>query len=213
MQLCVSCLPYRGKQYGHDVDCLITHPVEGQEDGLLPKVISSLNRQGLVLYHSINENTYSERQDLEHLSSKTTSFDHFERCFSIFKLYTQMVSGEGPIKLPLLSNLKTIEHCASDVPEEEFSGIEAEQLQKWKAVRVDLVVVPFSQYAYALLGWTGSKCFERELRRYASHEKNMILNSHALYDKQQKMFLPAESEEEIFAHLGLEYISPTDRNA
>lgn len=27
----------------------------------------------------------------------------------------------------------------------------------WKAVRVDLVVVPISQFPFALLGWTGSQ--------------------------------------------------------
>lgn len=27
----------------------------------------------------------------------------------------------------------------------------------WKAVRVDLVVAPISQFPFALLGWTGSK--------------------------------------------------------
>lgn len=27
----------------------------------------------------------------------------------------------------------------------------------WKAIRVDLVITPFEQYAYALLGWTGSR--------------------------------------------------------
>lgn len=27
----------------------------------------------------------------------------------------------------------------------------------WRAVRVDLVVSPYSQFAFAVLGWTGSK--------------------------------------------------------
>ncbi|KAG7251666.1 hypothetical protein CRUP_014959 [Coryphaenoides rupestris] len=55
----------------------------------------------------------------------------------------------------------------------------------WRAVRVDLVVSPISQFAFALLGWTGSK----------------------------KRYLRASSEQEIFAHLGLEYVSPSGRNA
>uniref|UniRef100_A0A8C3RZ38 DNA-directed DNA/RNA polymerase mu n=1 Tax=Chelydra serpentina TaxID=8475 RepID=A0A8C3RZ38_CHESE len=55
----------------------------------------------------------------------------------------------------------------------------------WKAVRVDLVVAPISQFPFALLGWTGSRHFERELRRFASHERKMVLNSHALYDSRR----------------------------
>lgn len=36
---------YRGKPTGHDVDYLITHPEEGREVGLLPKVVSLLKSQ------------------------------------------------------------------------------------------------------------------------------------------------------------------------
>lgn len=35
----------RGKATGHDVDFLITHPEEGREVGLLPKVVSVLQLQ------------------------------------------------------------------------------------------------------------------------------------------------------------------------
>lgn len=33
----------RGKQTGHDVDFLITHPEEGKEEGLMTKVVSLLD--------------------------------------------------------------------------------------------------------------------------------------------------------------------------
>lgn len=36
---------FRGKLQGHDVDFLITHPEEGQEVGLLPRVMSCLQSQ------------------------------------------------------------------------------------------------------------------------------------------------------------------------
>lgn len=35
----------RGKLTGHDVDFLITHPEEGREVGLMPKVVSWLESQ------------------------------------------------------------------------------------------------------------------------------------------------------------------------
>lgn len=31
------------------------------------------------------------------------------------------------------------------------------EVKDWKAIRVDLVITPFEQYVYALLGWTGSR--------------------------------------------------------
>ncbi|XP_017581568.1 DNA nucleotidylexotransferase isoform X5 [Corvus cornix cornix] len=55
--------------------------------------------------------------------------------------------------------------------------------------------------------------FGRDLRRYASHERKMVLDNHALYDRRKRIFLKAGSEEEIFAHLGLDYVEPWERNA
>jgi len=52
----------------------------------------------------------------------------------------------------------------------------------WTARRVDLIVAPYSQYFYALVGWTGSKQFNRDVRTYADRELGMRLSSHGLYD-------------------------------
>ncbi|XP_020819413.1 DNA-directed DNA/RNA polymerase mu isoform X1 [Phascolarctos cinereus] len=180
----------RGKLQGHDVDFLITHPVEGQEAGLIPKVMGLLESQGLVLYQHTQSNHYQDFKDLEHKVSQSTAIDAYERCFSILWLPKSPTSfhpeaGEGP----------------------------KEPSRDGKAVRVDLVVAPISQFAFALLGWTGSQHFERELRRFSRAEKQMLLNSHGLYHPEKKESLPAASEEDIFTHLGLEYIAPEQRNA
>ncbi|XP_074141952.1 DNA-directed DNA/RNA polymerase mu isoform X2 [Sminthopsis crassicaudata] len=174
----------RGKPQGHDVDFLITHPIEGQEEGLLPKVMALLESQGLVLYQHTHSNHY---QDLKDPSQNTSLFDTYERCFSILRLPNPAAAfhpepGEEPAR-------------------------------DGKAVRVDLVVAPASQFAFALLGWTGSQHFERELRRFSRAEKQLLLNSHGLYVPGKKESFPAASEEDIFMHLGLEYIAPEQRNA
>ncbi|XP_045877290.1 DNA-directed DNA/RNA polymerase mu isoform X2 [Meles meles] len=82
-----------------------------------------------------------------------------------------------------------------------------------RAVRVDLVAVPVSQFPFALLGWTGSKHFERELRCFSRKERGLCLNSHGLFDPEQKTLLRVASEEDIFRLLGLEYLPPEQRNA
>lgn len=67
--------------------------------------------------------------------------DRFERCFSIFRLdflrcsIPRGTGAQEPGRIKKGSGTS----CA------------------WKAVRVDLVVTPYSQFAFALLGWTGSK--------------------------------------------------------
>lgn len=78
--------------------------------------------------------------------------------------------------------------------------------------RVDIIVAPRSQWAFALLGWTGSRQFERSIRLWATKKKGMTLSSHALIDDRTGQAFQAESEEEIFKLLGLDYIEPSFRN-
>ncbi|XP_003465873.2 DNA-directed DNA/RNA polymerase mu isoform X2 [Cavia porcellus] len=92
-------------------------------------------------------------------------------------------------------------------------GADPESQPAWKAVRVDLVVTPWSQFPFALLGWTGSQLFERELRRFSRKEKGLCLNSHGLFDPEQRTCFHVASEEDIFRHLGLTYLPPEQRNA
>ncbi|XP_004708245.1 DNA-directed DNA/RNA polymerase mu [Echinops telfairi] len=170
----------RGKLQGHDVDLLITHPQEGQEAGLLPRVVGCLKNQGLILYHLHQHNHYG---DITHLALQNSTMDSFERSFCIVRLLQPPGITRGAAQRP------------------------------WKAVRVDLVVTPISQFPFALLGWTGSKHFERDLRWFSKKEKGLWLNSHALFDPKQETFFHLTSEEEIFRQLGLEYIPPEQRNA
>ncbi|XP_018549575.1 DNA-directed DNA/RNA polymerase mu [Lates calcarifer] len=228
----------RGKLTGHDVDFLITHPDEGREEGLMSKVVSWLESQGFLLYQKTTRNSYLESKDGP--ARPPANMDRFERCFSIFKLTMEERRGteqpengernpnpaEDTLSVGARSGSQTDENTPpqSQVPADErrhrVSGEDGGQEEAkpaahkpWRAVRVDLVVSPISQFAFALLGWTGSKLFERELRRWAGHEKAMSLSSHALYDNTQSRYLRATSEEEIFAHLGLEFIPPSERNA
>ncbi|KAM4873770.1 DNA-directed DNA/RNA polymerase mu isoform 2-T2 [Thomomys bottae] len=173
----------RGKTQGHDVDFLITHPEQGQEVGLLPRMLHHLQSQGLVLYHQYHS---SHLDDLARLAQQKRTMDAFERSFCIFRLPKPPGAAEG-----------------------EALGFQP----GWKAVRVDLVVAPRHQFPFALLGWTGSQLFERELRRFSRKEKGLCLNSHGLFDPEKKILFHVASEEDIFRHLGLDYLPPEQRNA
>ncbi|XP_069799767.1 DNA-directed DNA/RNA polymerase mu isoform X2 [Dendropsophus ebraccatus] len=173
----------RGKQQGHDVDFLITHPSEEALSGLLQKAVAWMDSQGLLLYH------HTKTRSHVHAHRRSTHMDGHETCYAIFAL-------------PSLDSSK----CEAE------AGVPGARTTR-RAVRVDLVVTLYDEYPFALLGWTGSKHFERELRRYSWHEKNLTLNSHGLYDAEKNCSLPATSEEEIFALLGLQYVPPTYRNA
>ncbi|XP_034464575.1 DNA nucleotidylexotransferase isoform X1 [Hippoglossus hippoglossus] len=173
----------RGKEFGHDVDIIVTTPEPGRERTLLPDIVDRFKQQGILLYCDYQASTF-EWSKLPSL--KFEAMDQFAKCFLILRLKASKVEGGL--------------NCA----EEDNRG--------WRAVRVDLVSPPLDSFAYALLGWTGSR-FERDLRSFARFERRMRLDNHTLYDKTKNKFLAATTEKDIFAHLGLEYIEPWQRNA
>ncbi|KAF1675446.1 TDT nucleotidylexotransferase, partial [Pygoscelis papua] len=154
-----------------------------------PREDDELLHKGLLLYCDMIESTFVKEQLP---SRKVDAMDNFQKCFAILKLYQPSIDSSSYNR---------------------SKNFDMAEVKDWKAIRVDLVITPFEQYAYALLGWTGSRQFGRDLRRYATHERKMILDNHALYDRRKRIFLKAGSEEEIFAHLGLDYVEPWERNA
>ncbi|KAM7385141.1 hypothetical protein PAMP_001237 [Pampus punctatissimus] len=140
--------------------------------------------QGILLYCDYQASTF----DISKLPSHSfEAMDHFAKCFLILRLEGSHVDG------------------GLNSAEGDSRG--------WRAVRVDIVSPPMDRHAFTLLGWTGSRQFERDLRRFARLERRMLLDNHALYDKTKNEFLEATTEKDIFAHLGLEYIEPWQRNA
>ncbi|XP_005089112.1 DNA-directed DNA/RNA polymerase mu isoform X2 [Aplysia californica] len=97
----------------------------------------------------------------------------------------------------------SLDACPDDLADSE---------RDWVARRVDLIIAPYSQYYYALVGWTGSKHFNRDARLYAQKVLGLKLTSHGLFDMAKKEALPSSSEAEVFHHLKLPYRDPEDRN-
>lgn len=88
------------------------------------------------MYQKTTRNSYLESEDGP--GRPASNIDRFERCLSIFKLPT---GGNADLQ-----------EAGEDGGPSEKDGE-----RRWRAVRVDLVVSPISQFAFALLGWTGSK--------------------------------------------------------
>ncbi|XP_013405117.1 DNA-directed DNA/RNA polymerase mu isoform X1 [Lingula anatina] len=248
----------RGKQFGHDVDLLISHPVEGRETGLLQKLIHRLNSKGLILHGVMEESTFSE--EMLSKSSKLTpkgQLDHFEKWIGIMKFPKNLETtpqdsvrdrketikdefkeeGKKRIKLDHSLTVTDHNHIGSGLQEQINKSFQksstsyspspaslpsssdlselvklAQSEREWRASRVDLIIAPASQYAYALVGWTGSKMFNRSLRLYAQRELDMKLTSHGLFDMKQRKPIQASSEQEVFEILKLQYRDPEERN-
>lgn len=79
--------------------------------------------------------------------------------------------------------------------------------------RVDLIFAPINLYWTAVVGWTGSSLFERDLRLWAKQKMGMKFDSGGITRRRDsKLFFPM-SEAAVFELLGLECIDPTLRNA
>ncbi|XP_046360597.2 DNA nucleotidylexotransferase-like isoform X1 [Haliotis rufescens] len=219
----------RGKKTGHDVDLLISHPREGAEVGLLPRLLKQLEKRGFILCGSHERNSFTEdvlKQDFK--LSLRGQLDHFEKWLGICKFPKQFattqkghddvqeVAGKTDVCSKLsgsveedyepkvkLRKLGCVGECPRSVASEE---------RDWLARRVDLIVAPHSQYYYALVGWTGSKHFNRDLRLYATRVLEMKLTSHGLYNISQGSMVPASSEKEVFDNMKIPYREPAQRN-
>ncbi|XP_002731933.1 DNA nucleotidylexotransferase-like [Saccoglossus kowalevskii] len=209
----------RGKDSGHDVDLLMSHPDNGKEKGVLQKLITNLKQKNLLLECSLQANTFHKESLKSPKHYKSSMLDHFEKSLSIFRLEKSMVdkytSCGGASKTT--EKVQGGKSCSSNTKSDDYilkhtDSFDLPKDRTWRAVRVDFVVCPQSQYGYALLGWVGSKMFNRSIRLYADRELGMMLSSHGLYDRINQQYIPASSEQEIFEHLKLTWIEHEDRN-
>lgn len=76
--------------------------------------------------------------------------------------------------------------------------------------RIDIRFIPYDSYYTALLYFTGSKDFNKKMRK---HAKNLgfMLSEYELLDPKGKR-IPINSEKEVFDALGMDYVAPPLRN-
>ena len=79
-----------------------------------------------------------------------------------------------------------------------------------KGLQVDLRVVPPDSWGAALQYFTGSKAHNIRTREIAVHQK-LKLSEYGLFDAESGKKIVSETEEEVYARLGLPWIPPTLR--
>nr|XP_012294886.1 DNA polymerase lambda isoform X1 [Aotus nancymaae] len=128
----------------------------------------------------------------------------------------------------LLDSLRQQGFLTDDLVSQEENG----QQQKYLGVcrlpgpgrrhrRLDIIVVPYNEFACALLYFTGSAHFNRSMRALAK-TKGMSLSEHALSTAVVRnpqgckvgpgRVLPTPTEKDVFRHLGLPYREPAERD-
>lgn len=127
----------------------------------------------------------------------------------------------------LLALLKEQNFITDDLIEIEENGNQRKYMgvcklpgENRKYRRIDIIVAPYSEFACALVHFTGSAHFNRSLRHLAK-KMEMSLSEHSLRTgvirgENEKLYkgtiLPTPTEESIFQQLGVPYRPPTERD-
>lgn len=74
--------------------------------------------------------------------------------------------------------------------------------------RIDILITPEEEYAFALMYFTGSAKFNIGVRKIAQ-KKGLRMNEHGFEPKQGIPFL--KTEKDIFDYLGIDFVEPKDR--
>ncbi|GAA5879209.1 hypothetical protein JCM3774_003521 [Rhodotorula dairenensis] len=181
----------RGKEYCNDVDILITFPhAEGIERGFLRKLVDRLLEKGLIPPDGVLDlSEAGTNRDRSLVANKTASrIDALDRAMVIFRHPAAAAASAAHGEVSLLGRTRD------------------------KYRRVDLIVSRWGSWGSAVVGWTGSTQFERDLRRHAERQ-GLKFDSGGIRTRDTDQPVEAQSEEDVFRVLGLEYIPPELRNA
>jgi DNA polymerase beta len=132
-------------------------------------------------------------------------------------LYVKMLEGFGYIEEVLalgehkcMAVSRIDEELLSELDERRYMAIG--RMYNGKARRLDLLMTPDDEYAYAILYFTGSDRFNVAFRQYAL-DKGYTLNEHKLTPIRTGVTTVPymKTEKDIFKFLGLRYIEPSKR--
>jgi DNA polymerase/3'-5' exonuclease PolX len=125
---------------------------------------------------------------------------------------TMTSKDQGALFLHMIELFKEIDYIVDTLSSGPTKFLGYCQLEGKPVRRLDLLMIPKSEYACAILYFTGSKEFNVAFRAYAL-DKGYTLNEHRL--QATKEGVPAvplfETEKDIFDFLGVQYVEPTMR--
>ncbi|RCH99146.1 hypothetical protein CU097_013290 [Rhizopus azygosporus] len=146
---------------------------------------------------------------------------HTQSADGLIKKLTERLRQQGLLKHIVSHSGKTVKHSFRAEPtlKNNLNDLElciCAILQPSKGIlrQVDLVLAEPGQYVTAVLGWTGSRYYERTLRDFSKKEKSININcqSVTLEDGVKRKKIYVESEEELYSILGVPHLDPTLRN-
>lgn len=126
---------------------------------------------------------------------------------------TMSKKDQGELFKDTIEMLKETEYIVDSLAEgpKKFLGY-VRLNDESKVRRLDLLMTPKEEFAYAILYFTGSQNFNVAFRRYAQ-EQGYTINEHIMKPVKEGVEEPPRMEEEkdIFDYLGLQYVEPEKR--
>jgi len=185
-----------------------------------PKLLNHTQKIGLNYYYDINERIPRNEMNA-HAALLMASLPHTLEG-TIVGSYRRQAATSGDIDMLLkgsqgfkeyISTLKKNHYIVEILAEGDKKCLAIAKLNaSSKGRRLDLLVTPESEYAYAILYFTGSDIFNVAMRRYAL-TLGYTLNEHTITPVREDVGEPPEmeTEKDIFDFLGLKYVEPQDR--
>ncbi len=197
----------RGKPESGDADVILTHPDETKTQNLIDQIVNSLTQSDWVTHELTTRLTNSKRnQEPLPLNTSTLDkkpsrgFDTLDKAFLVWQ------TPHWPTKKADLA-----------------ADPEAKNPNPHR--RVDIIISPWRTIGCAVAGWTSGTTFQRDLRRYAKHEKGWKFDSSGVRERGTGKWVDLEgwrdertrcvdwrvAERRVFEGLGLVYREPWDR--
>ena len=177
----------RGKPASHDLDLLITHPREGAERGMLERMLEHIAQSD-----EIERDEDGKLCLVVALSADVTARSTGGVTRGVGGKKKDVALHMRPWNPEEALKAKQAAAAAGAHTDEEEDGDEAPsravankalvmlKLRGLPLRRVDILVVPRHQFAYWVLGWTGSRELERLLRGHVHNTLKLKLNNTAL---------------------------------
>jgi len=186
-----------------------------------PKILNDNQKVGLAHYEDlllrIPREEMLEHQALlmSHLPRTTTAeiVGSFRRGAANSGDIDMLISGNDPSLLHEYAvTLQTKGYIKYVLAQGDKKVLAISQLPGKPARRLDLLLTPPEEYAYAILYFTGSDTFNVAFRHHAL-DQGYTLNEHALTPLKGNDAMPPllKTEKDIFTFLGLVYTPPEER--
>ncbi|PYH91804.1 Nucleotidyltransferase [Aspergillus ellipticus CBS 707.79] len=205
----------RGKPLCGDVDLILTHRDEHITKNLVVDVVASLESEGWITHTLVLHLMHSQRdqQTLPYRASDDSTapgknFDTLDKALVVWQDPHFDDSDHHH------------HHSHADTDSEEEKTRQKRKRNPNIHHRVDIIVSPWRTVGCAVLGWTGDKTFERDLRRYVKKTHGWKFDSSGVRERTtggQVVDLEAggetweERERLVMQGLGLGWRDPEER--